>query len=55
MNHQEQVAALERDIHAVIERYRNEFTEITLAAMIGVLEVEKFNLLHAHTEEDDED
>lgn len=40
MSHKEQVAALERDLHALIDRYRSEF-DLTLADAIGTLEVVK--------------
>lgn len=43
MDHVEQVRALEKDLRALIRRYRMEF-DLTLAAAIGTLEVVQLGL-----------
>ncbi len=43
MTEQEQIAHLANDLDALIERYRSEY-ELTLASVVGVLEMQKFLL-----------
>lgn len=50
MTDSEQIAALETDLHRLIDRYRAEFN-LTLAAAIGTLEVVKLELFNQQTKE----
>lgn len=50
MTHQEQIAAFQADIEAVIERYRKEF-DLPLASAVGVLEVIKHDLIEGEKQD----
>lgn len=46
MDHKEQIANLEKEIEKLIRYHTDEFTELTFAAVIGVLEVTKDKVIN---------
>ncbi len=54
MSDKEQIDAFAADLEALVSRYRAEFN-LTLAAAVGVLEIQKHALITDALREDDDD
>jgi hypothetical protein len=54
MTESEQISAFESDLERLIQRYRDEF-ELSNAAAIGVLELQKYKLCRNCIQEAEED
>jgi hypothetical protein len=50
MSPEDEIEAFEKDLNALVDRYRAEFN-LTLAAAIGCLEIVKLQLYKEHTDE----